>query len=440
VVTTGGRSACLALPTHRECADTIVGLAAEAAYGAATFGVRVELLILDSCDPETYALHADTVRNLPAAPGVRVTHLDENAQREFLHGVITTAQVGKPDLIAQLMLPDQASYGACTNRAFLIAAALGCESVHRRDSDVAFQVFDGAPVYPIHQELMSIGKRAADAAAGVTDVTLDPAHAGKPVVSVGASFIGDLSVDIEEIRELDPQAYYDIVSLWAAPGSTEQQKRELVAESFTGAPDGPFDGDRSVLCLVDPMRVDMSNISYYQVHEDVPLPPMTDTIGSDYFHIHLVPDSTLPGVLHNRHVVNYHTADRKTDEAFLAYHPRLVKFFLSMLYLHFIYDRMGAAGARLLDDHYRVQAPLLVEIVRESTRLDTEPNVRAVEVLERTYRRLGGRYASVADRLAAQRERLVIEARQDIEEFALLIEVWGPLVRTAKAVGLAGRR
>ncbi|MET0491707.1 MAG: DUF6271 family protein [Actinoplanes sp.] len=433
------RRVCLALPTHRECAATIELLAAEAAYGAATFGVEVELLILDSCDPVTYAGHAAVVRTLPATPGVSVTHLDEAAQREFLQRVITEAGVAKPELIAQLMLPELASYGACTNRAFLIAAALGCESVHRRDSDVAFQVLRGEPLYPIHHELASLGKRASDAAAGVTEVSLDPAHAGKPVVSVGASFIGDLSVDIEEVRERDPQAYYDIVSLWAAPGATERQKRELVAESFTGAPDGAFVRDRSVLTLVDPMRVDMGNISYYQVHEDVPLPPMTDTIGSDYFHIHLVPDSTLPGVLHNRHVINYHTPDRKADDAFQIYHLRLVKFFLSMLYLHFIYARMGAAGALLLDEDHHIRVPLLVEMVRDSTSLDTAPNVRCLEQLEKTYRGLGGRYALFADRLAARSDRLVVEARQDIEEFALLIEVWGPLMRTAKATGLAGR-
>jgi uncharacterized protein DUF6271 len=433
------RRVCLALPTHRECAATIELLAAEAAYGAATYGVEVELLILDSCDPATYAGHAAAVRGLPKSPGVSVTHLDETAQGEFLGRVIADAGVAKPELIAQLMLPELASYGACTNRAFLIAAALGCESVHRRDSDVAFQTLDGEPLYPIHHELASLGKRASEAAAGVTEVALDPAHQHKPVVSVGASFIGDLSVDIEEIRTRDPQAYYDIVSLWAAPGATEEEKRELVAESFTGAPDGAFTRDRSVLTLVDPMRVDMGNISYYQVHEDVPLPPMTDTIGSDYFHIHLVPDSTLPGVLHNRHVINYHTPDRKADEAFHVYHLRLVKFFLSMPYLHFIYDRMGAAGALLLDEDHHIRVPLLVGMVRESTGLDTAGNVRTLAQLERTYRGLGGRYALFADKLAARADRLVVEARQDIEEFALLIEVWGPLMRSAKATGLARR-
>jgi hypothetical protein len=439
-VTAGMHSVCLALPTHRECAGTIAAMAAEAAYGASAFGVRVEFLILDSCDAATYARHADAIRKLPDAPGVRVSHLDENAQREFLRAVIAAAGVGKPELIAELMLPELASYGACTNRAFLIAAAFGCESVHRRDSDVAYQQFEGAPLYPIHQELSFLGKRAADAAAGVTEVALEPAQLEKPVVSVGASYLGELSVDIGEVRKRDPQAYHDIVSLWAPPGATERQKRELVAESFTGAPDRAFGGDHSVLCRVDPMRVDMGNISYYQVHEDVPLPPMTETIGSDYFHIHLVPDSSLPGVLHNRHVINYHTPDRKADEAFLTYHLRLAKFFLSMPYLHQIYDRMGAAGGRLLDENYRVRAPLVAEMVRASTGLDTAFNRRTVDQLARSYRGLGGRYAVFADRLAARCDRLVVEARQDMDEFALLIDAWGPLVATAKSVGPAGRR
>ena len=431
------RRVCLALPTHRECAGTIAAIHAEAAYGASTFGVQVEFLILDSCDAATFAAHAHAVRNLPQADGVRVTHLDEAAQAEFLNRVIAEAGVGKPELIAELMLPSRASYGACTNRAFIIAAALGCESVHRRDSDVAFQQFEGRPVYPIHHELMSIGKTARDAVDGVTEVTLDPRHLDKPVVTVGASFIGDLSVDIEEVREQNPQAYFDIVSLWAAPGTTEQEKRELVDESFTGSPDGAFTGDRSILSLVDPMRVDMMNVSYYQVHEDVPLPPMTDTIGSDYFHVHLVPDSTLPGVLHNRHVINYHTPDRKADEAFRIYHLRLVKFFLSMLYLHDIYARMGAAGDRLLDADHRIRVPLLVDMVRASATQDTAPNFATLAQLERAYRSVGGRYATFADGLTARRDRLVVEARQDIEEFALLIEVWGPLVRAAKASGLS---
>ncbi|GAB1640246.1 DUF6271 family protein [Krasilnikovia sp. MM14-A1259] len=432
----GVRKICLTVPTHRECAATIAAVAAEASYGAAYFGVEVVLLILDSTEDATFARHAAAVNAIPATPNVSVLHLDEEAQRRFLRRVIAHAGMSRPELICDLMLPDRVSYGACTNRAFLIAAALGCESVHRRDSDIEFQEHAGVPVHPIHHELRWLGRRAADVASQVSESDIDQALADRPVVTVGASYIGEMSVDIDDIRRRDPQAYHDIVSQWAAEGSTAEQKRDLVAESFTGAGNEPFTGDHTVLGLVDPMRVDMGNISYHRVYEEIPLPPMAETIGSDYFLIHLVPDSRMPGVLHNRHVVNRHTPERKTDAAFHPYHLRLAKFFLSMLYLHVIYQRLGEAGERLLDDGHRVRPDRVAAIVRDSTLLDRAPNVRRLDELDRAYRRLGGRYAVFADHLAARRDELLAEAADDMAQFALLIDAWAPLVRAAKAIGL----
>jgi hypothetical protein len=429
------RKACLVLPTHRECSATIAAVAAEAAYATARFGTEMVVLILDSTGPATFARHAAAVR---AIPDLTVLHLDEAAQGRFLRQAIDRSGTQKPELLLDLMLPDAVSYGACTNRAFLIAAALGCESVHRRDSDIEFQLHDGEPVYPIHHELASLGRTASEAAAGVTRVDLDPAHAGRPVVTAGASYVGDMSVDIAEMRELDPEAYFEVVSLWAAEGTPEPELRELVAESFLGSGDEPFQADEATLCLVDPMRVDMGNISYYRVHEEIPLPPMTETIGSDYFLIHLVPDSRLPGVLHNRHVVNRHTPDRKSDAAFHPYHLRFTKFFLSMLYLHPIYQRLGEEGEALLDDEHRLRPDRVAAIVRDSALLDRAPNVRRLDRLDRAYRRLGGRYADYADRLAACRERLLVEAAQDMTEYAVLIEAWAPLVSAAQAIGSEG--
>lgn len=85
---------------------------------------------------------------LPPSPGVTVHHLDEDEQRAFLHEVIGRSGGAPPDRLLELMLPSGVSYGACTNRAFLIAQALGCTSVHRRDSDSRYQHLDGEPVFP----------------------------------------------------------------------------------------------------------------------------------------------------------------------------------------------------------------------------------------------------------------------------------------------------
>jgi hypothetical protein len=167
------------------------------------------------------------------------------------------------------------------------------------------------------------------------------------------------------------------------------------------------------------------------VHEHVPLPPATDTIGSDYFLIHLVHDAALPGVLHNRNIVNFHTGERRTDPGFMAYQMRFVKFLLSMLYFNFVYDRMSGAGESLLRDRRQVSGSAVAGFVRESTRLGRAENFQRLDSLDAAYRKLGGRYTVFADLLASRRDRLLDEAQRDMEDFALLIEAWEPLVRSA---------
>ncbi|WP_406139296.1 DUF6271 family protein [Streptomyces sp. NBC_01089] len=428
---------CLTLPTNRACADTISAMRAEARYAADHFGVEAHLLILDSSDEQDFAEHADAAGRPTGTPRVIVHHLGEAQQRSLLRRLISAADVPKPDLLLDLMLPSGVSYGACTNRAFLFAAALGCDSVHRRDSDSTYQTLDGEPVFPVHHELMSLGKRALDAVDGVSGTRLDPAHAQRTVSLVGASFVGELSVDISEIQRLDPAVYRDVVGLWAPREWPDEAKDQLVAEAFTGAGTEPFTGDHSVVGPVDPMRVDMCNISFHRdVYESVPLPPATDTIGSDYFLMHLVHDAGLPGVLHNRHIVNYYTGERRTDAGFMAYQLRLVKFFLSMLYFNSVYDRLAAAGDALLDGELRLRADTVVEFVRDSSWLDREENEERLRTIDRSYRKLGDRYAEFAGLLAARGDRLLNEAQQDMEDFALLIQAWGPLIRVSTEAGI----
>ncbi|MCG7207539.1 DUF6271 family protein [Streptomyces arenae] len=434
------RRICLTLPTNRPCAATITAVAEEAAYAVRHFDVEVHLLVLDSCAAPAHAEHAEAVRRIPADPRIVVHHLDEAEQRDFLRRAIDRSAAPDPDHLLDLMLPAGLSYGACTNRAFLLAAGLGCESVHRRDSDSRYQVVDGRTVFPVHHELASLGSRAADAARHVTETTLAADHMDRRVAMVGSSFIGELSVDIGEILRTDPAVYHDMVGLWAPAHWSDEQKTQLVDESFRGAGTEPFTADRATLTLVDPMRVDMCNIAFHGLHERVPLPPATDTIGSDYFLIHLVHDAGQPGVLHNRNIVNFYTGERRTDAGFTAYQLRFVKFLLSMLYFNFVYDRMARAGAALLDDRGEVRASVVARLARESAGLDRGENIHRLDVLDTAYRKLGGRYAEFADLLARRRERLLDEARRDIEDFALLVEAWEPLVRAAALTSVPRRR
>lgn len=143
-------------------------------------------------------------------------------------------------------------------------------------------------------------------------------------------------------------------------------------------------------------------------------------------------DAGLPGVLHNRHIVNFHTAERRTDAGFVAYQTRFVKFLLSMLYYHVVYDALARAGDTLLDERGHVRACAVAGLVRESAGIDPADNHERLRRLDTAYRQLGGRYADFADQLGRRGDRLLDEARGDMEDFALLTEEWERLVRAAR--------
>ncbi|MFF7008213.1 DUF6271 family protein [Streptomyces fimicarius] len=433
------RRVCLTLPTHRACSGTIAAVGEEAAYGAREFGVEVHLLILDSSPGPVLAEHREAVAALPASPGVTVHHLDEDEQRAFLSEV--TERSGAPSAVADrlldLMLPSGVSYGACTNRAFLVAQALGCTSVHRRDSDSRYQHLDGEPVFPLHQELAHLGRRAEDVRKSATRSKLPPGSDDRRVAVAGGSFVGEMSVDVAEIRELDPDTYGELIGLSLPEGYPEFVRKHLIDESFRGAGNGTFDGDRTTLAPISPMRVDMCNIALdHEVYRRIPLPPATDTIGSDYFLLHLAHDARLPGLQHNRHIVNFHTAERRTDDGFLAYQLRFAKFLLAKTYLNAVYARTAKAGDALLDAGGHIRASVVAGFVRDSIDLDRTEVARRLDVIDRAYRRLGGRYPTVADTLAENSGRLLDEARDDMADFALLMDHWEALSGASAEAGL----
>ncbi|WP_035794966.1 DUF6271 family protein [Kitasatospora mediocidica] len=428
---------CLALPTMRACPGTIVDLAEEAAYAVATFGVEVHFLVLDTTDGEDFAKNADAVASLSPTPGVLVHHLGEAQQREFLRRVAERSGAPDPELLLDLMLPQAVAYGSCVNRLFLGAAALGCTSAHLRNDDFDYQVVDGQKMFPIHQELLSIGRPAGEAAADVSRSELDPADADKPVMLVSGSFIGELNVDIGEIHELDPAVYRDLVRLWTPPVWSQEEQDAMVDVSFKGAGSEPFSTDDSVLGVPDIWDVYMCNIALdHRAYEVLPLLPSIQTIGSDYALLHAMVHAGLPGVVHNRHIVNYYTPERRIGAGFISYQMRFVKFLLSMLYLYPVYGGMIDLGRELLDERHALKVEPILALARGTVDWDRAGNEHCLDVVDRSYRKLGGKYTELADVVAGQRQQLLDEAQEDAERWAVLVEAWAGMVAAARAEGL----
>ncbi|MFE1320904.1 DUF6271 family protein [Kitasatospora phosalacinea] len=429
---------CLGLPTMRACPGTITDLAEEAAYAVETFGAEVHLLIMDTTVAADFEKNADAVAALAPVPGVFVHHLDNEAQRGFLQDVARRSGGADPELLLDLMLPSGVAYGSCVNRVFLGAAALGCTSAHLRNDDFDYRVVDGAKMFPIHHELLSLGKPAGEAVAGVARSTLDPADADKPVMLVSASFMGELNVDIGEIKELDPEVYRELVRLWTPRNWSPEERDAMVEPSFKGVPDEAFDPDDSVLGPPDIWDVFMCNVALdRRGYELFPLVPALRTLGSDYPLLHALVHAKLPAVIHKRHIVNYYTPERRIGAGFVSYQLRYVKLLLSMLYLYPLYDQMVALGPELLDERHELKVDSLLEMVRGTVDLDRSSNEECLDEAERLYRKLGGKYAELADAVAEQRQQLLDEAREDAAQWAVLIEAWAPMVAAARERGLA---
>ena len=189
----------------------------------------------------------------------------------------------------------------------------------------------------------------------------------KPVAMVGSSFVGELSVDIEEMQRLDPEIYYEVVGLWArADGRPRSAASWSTTPSSAPAPSpSPTTSRRS-----DPRHLAGRHVQ----HRPRPRGLRTRAAAArDQHHrqrllpLHVVRDATLPGVVHNRNIVNYYTPERRTGPGFTAYQLRWTKFFLSMLYLYPVYTEMERVRGALLDERHHVRADAIGALVAEST-------------------------------------------------------------------------
>ncbi|MGF1748335.1 DUF6271 family protein [Vibrio cionasavignyae] len=424
---------CLFLPTNRECANAIGLMIKEAKYAVDNFNVLVHVLILDTSSGDEYKSNLDAVKQYDHVNKVSVSYFDDERQKSFIRNVINDAK--QHDVMARLlaiMLPEGCSYGACTNRGFLISTAFGCDSIHRRDSDSRLQRVNGEYIFPIYQELRSLSQNAHDVSGNVDYVTLLPEQEQMPVSLVGGAFIGAMSVDVQEMQSINSDVYETIVSLDVPDSYSEAQRKEFVEKSFKGNGIKRFNGDRSSLCSVDPYAVDMCNVSFYKVHQKIPLPPAKSTIASDYFLIHMINSSKLPGVEHNRHIDNYHTPERKTDDGFFDYQIRLVKYYVSLNYFGFIFSRLDELGLELLDHDYQVNSEVVLAVIEESLKLDQETAKKTLNIIIKEYAKLGGRYEKLSCMISARFSELLSEAKADMEDFRFLTGVWSSLINSSK--------
>lgn len=434
------RRVCLAIPCNRECGHAIAGLASEAACVAHTPGLEVLVLISDTSDPATQAANARQVQHSQAESGQPLIHLTTDQQRDFLQRMLAATDLA-PTLATRLqglLLPDGISYGAATNRLFLFAASLGCESVHRRDSDSHYLQHQGQPRYPLLQELRYLGREAHHLGEEVTQVDAHLPEQECPVMLVGGSYRGETSIDIMPMYQANPALCHEILGLWTPRDMSAAEQQAFNNRMFLQRQHDPFEHDRAILTTADADErpVDMCNVSFYAIHEQVPLPTAPGTIGADYFLIDLLRALALPVVHHNRDILNYYTPERRTEAGFIDYQLRLARFFLYMSYAHEIVAQLGALPNRIISRDWQIDQAALAGLIEQAAGGCDQENADKLAVLCRALPQLGATYARAAEEIARQKARLLSQAKQDMLDFAFLVQHWPCLIRASQRTRL----
>lgn len=435
---------CLAIPTNRECTAAIAALVQEADHAVRHFPVQVVILIADTASSGIAAANANALQQAMHAIGARrveARHFTAPQQAALLTQILSRAALQQHELerdLHALLLPDCVSYGAATNRLFLLAQYLGCDSLHRRDSDSRYQQATDSVIYPIHHELRCIGLPASTVANLVDETVAAPLHADCPVMLVGASYVGALSIDVAPMFARDAEAAYRIVGQFAPSHLSAADKRAWVDCSYLHTGQSRFEQDRSELAHGHSFLIDTCNICFSQIQQVLPLPPACDTIGTDYFLLSLMNILTLPVVHHNRHIENFHTSERRSAQGFTEYQFRLVKYFLYMSWLHATVRALDQAKAQLWlappGATLAWNLPLLHALLAEPeplARIDAE-NAAKLSELQQQYTRLGGAYAEFAALLAEQAPQLLQACRDDIARYAAFAPHWPALMRAAR--------
>lgn len=445
---------CLAIPTNRSCPAAILGLVQEARAALEEFALEIVVLIADTSSASALAENRSAVaaatRNTShyasnCGPRLQVQHLDHAQQSQYLQRILH--QVWGTDHercreMLHILLPDAVSYGAATNRLFLLAAQFGCSSVHRRDSDSRYQYANGKPLYPLLRELRHLGHPAASLE--VQAVAAQPLNWECPVWQVGASYLGELSIDIGDMFTRDAAAAYQIVGKFAPSWLSEAERRAWVDASYLHTANRPFQAEHDTLGHGHSCLVDTCNISFHTVQNWLPLPPACDTVGTDYFLISVLNILRLPVVHHQRHIDNFYTPERRTESGFLAYQMRLVKYYLYMSWLHAAIARIDQAREHIIRPCTEAglgAEPLAPGLVWYPARLWPclapqaealhQENRAKLEHLQNLFQSLGAPYSALAQQIQREQQALLNTCLADIHQHCRLMSHWPQLMQAA---------
>jgi hypothetical protein len=212
----------LYIPTNRSCVPAIASATAECAALAAETHEEHLLLLVEHDEGDRVAEHSAALDEDRARYGVPVLHLTVDAWRRVLSGVLAESDLDAADRdrASNLLSRQGVAYGVGPNKAFLVAAALGVDTVHRRDSDHLPDTRNGRPGFPGLLETRAIGRPVREVSPIANADTVPPEQRDQIVLFTGSGMFGDPPHDRQELISAGEEFGVRVLGLsspWMSP-------------------------------------------------------------------------------------------------------------------------------------------------------------------------------------------------------------------------------
>jgi hypothetical protein len=428
------------IPTNRPCLPAIRSALAESTLLTEQSGIEHLVLVVEHADAPHVAEHAE------ALAGSRHVHLAPQRWNAQLAALLAESSLGEAERAkaVELLAPSGVAYSAGPNKAFLVAAALGVDTLHRRDSDHLPDERADGPAYPGVLESRAIGKVLSQVTPLANAEAVPAAQAEEEVLFVGSGMFGDPPHDRRELIEAGERFGVEVLRL-SSPWMSDENLLRDVRGYFGSEPSVRYDED--FYEFDDSGRTELGVSCLRQVFLQLPEMPLHDALGIDYFQKNLLYQLARPVVFHSRKMRHVYDAVRvaQTTEAFVDYSMRDLRYVV----LWPIWSRHNQNIRTEPSAFLRPDGSLDTVAYVASFRAALKEALPTREGIPARYAAVYREAASAAEKVSAERlsavadeaerlgDELVRQVGAGIEDFCWLIERWPELIAAARRAGLS---
>ncbi|MGH3936171.1 MAG: DUF6271 family protein [Pseudonocardiaceae bacterium] len=434
----------LYVPTNRSCVPAISSGTAECATLAAETHEEHLFLLVEHDDGDRISEHSAALDEDRSRHGVPVLHLTVSAWRRVLSGILAESglDAADRDRAGNLLTRQGVAYGVGPNKAFLVSAALGVDTVHRRDSDHLPDTRDGGPTYPGLLETRAIGRPVREVSPITNADAVPPEQWDQIVLFTGSGMFGDPPHDRQELIAAGEEFGVRVLGLSSPWMSPENLLRD-VRGYFVGESTIRYDDD--FYAIDDSGRTELGVSCQRRIFLELPEMPIPNTLGCDYFQKNLLYQLDRPVMFHSRKMRHSYDARRAESsvESYVDYSMRDLRYVVLWPIWSRHNENIRANPATFLRPDGSIDADRYVASFR-SALAEKLPEAKGVGLkFAQVYRdaaaQVDGTRAARLSAVAAEAERLDVEIvgqiSDGIEEFCWLTERWGALVRAAARTG-----